>query len=116
MKPEIKHQVLEIEKFSACTELSEIDLQFKIGIEKDNVNRLLSYIRPLIKTQYFKRYVEDIGYMESTIWLPYVRTQVIKNLEGRINWLQDDVKHLEDKIKKHNKLPWWKRFKGLNND
>jgi len=113
MDPKIKHSVIAIEKLTSRIEFREIDLQFKEKITLDNEYKLLEFIKPFIKSQYYNRYKNASSYIESVIHLPYVRNEVIKNLENRLGWETKEVTLLQKKIKLHNKLPWWKRLKRI---
>lgn len=113
-----------VEELVHCT---EVDPYVPYDHLKElNEHKLLEGIKPYIKTQYFKNH--DAGYMESRIWLPYIRDEMFKKLEDT---LKSDSEHsarvietlqksltsvrtynnnLQYRIDNYNKLPWWKKW------
>lgn len=68
-----------------------------------NEQKVLEKVRQFVKTDHHKRHAQDQGYVESTLWLPYVKDDVVKELER-------DRDYYRRKIEKYNKLPWYKKI------
>lgn len=102
MNIEIKSTVVEVLKLRQCLEVDPY-VPFDYIIDKCEL-QLLEAIKPYIKTQHFKRFKDDPGYVESHIWMP--------SLEEK-NKLEELRKYnvlLQERIDEYNDLPWWKKM------
>ena len=75
-----------------------------------NKAKLLHDLEPYIKTQVFKRHNDDAGYVESRIWMPYIRDEEIRLIETQLNYVTRECTRLEDRLKYYNDLSWFKKL------
>jgi len=104
----IKETIRHIEVFTCRLEVDpHIPLE---SLKEINKSKLLEYLRPFVESQHFRRHGDDPGYLESRIWLPYVKDQVIRDLESRFKYVAKRNTDLQNRINKYNALPWWRKM------
>ena len=110
MKPEIVEIIRFAEQYVCITEINPyapID-----AIKYSNETKLLEAIKPYIKTQTFKRYKDDSGYMESRLWLPYIKDALFKKLEIELELERSYNSNLQKRINSYSSLSWFKKLFG----
>lgn len=106
----IKEIIRHVEVF---TSRSEVDPYVPIKFIKDNnESRLLLELKPFIESQHFRRHADDAGYLESRIWLPYVKDEVMRKLESKVQLIDNYNDSLQKRIDDYNALPWWRKMFG----
>jgi hypothetical protein len=119
MNEEIKTVVVSIEQYRCRVNLDnpfygdKIDKEFILKRAEDKAAYdLLDGIKQFIKVS---RHL-DRGYIESEIFLPYVRDSKIKELEGTADFMEKAIRRRDidiidlEKTIRLLKRPWWKKL------